>query len=324
MSGDPKGKGEDDASRGIDGMMVNHRGTAKDVVLGKGRSDIDYSMGMQGVVSSVRNILKDKFLSLPYREGFLKFLDRIPKEKFGDFFYTYQWRFKVNFEEDIQLAIQEGKLSKDIKSKLPNLFPEVAERERILKNLASARENYKKTLQQKKDLFGMELFFAWVLDNWDYLWRMSYTHKGTPLEDGLFFYEPKIPVKSEEDLKKYLGKLYVECDASIRRTTQYTGVSGGVNPNAATPTISYQQLLRWIALDSQTSVRGKRLSSYKEYQLLTVFPEALKELTRRINLNLYNRIQNGVLVTWKKEEIWQVIYRHLADHNIPQVQVKVY
>jgi hypothetical protein len=320
MSGPSGGKPVDDTNRGVLNRMINNRAVAKEVSEGKFRQEIDYSKGMPGLVALVRNTLKNKINSVEFRESFLYSLDsnKELREKISTFFYTYQWHFKVSFEEDVRLAIEEGSLSKDIRSRLPNLFPEIAEKEKRVKQLAIARQQYEKILQQKGQLSAVELFYAWVLHNWNYLCEKSYTHKARPPQNGLFFYEPETPIASMGDLSKYLLELYKEFRVSLYRIREYGGTELG--GSATVPTIMYQQLMRWIALDSQTSIRGKRLSTYKEYKLLETFPENLKELARRIDANRFSKPENGKRIEWRKEEIWQEIEHHLKDYNIPRVQ----
>jgi len=285
----------------------------------RGSSQVNLSTGMPGVVGLVRNTLNNKLYSVPFREGFLISMDsnKSLMNSIQPFFDTYYWRYKVTFEDDILLAIKEGALSKDIRSKLPNLFPKIAETEKRSQELAKVRKLYEKTLQRKKDLSAVELFSAWVLKNWDYMSGNKYIHKGIPPENGLFFFEPETPVNSTTDLINYFQELYVEFRGSLNRLRVFGGTEGGAS--ATHPTIMYQQLMRWIALDSQTKVRGKRLSAHKDFLVLSILPETLKELKQLINKEKFSRIRSGKLVVWKKNEIWKGIKRHLEEHPIPQV-----
>ena len=74
-----------------------------------------------------------------------------------------------------------------------------------------------------------ERFYYWVIDNWAYLLKpeSSYVRLSMPLENGLFFKEPTIPLTNDQDVWTYLRGLHDEyLKAAYRLKHQYTGVPG--------------------------------------------------------------------------------------------------
>ena len=296
------------------------------------RGQPNLKTGIPALAKWIVEVLKDRALTRASRDAILMKVDASPsladpdtgKRAVEKLYNYYLWHSGGRpFEVDVAAAIKSGALSPDIKSRLPRLFPGVASDIKRKKEVKAAVERYRAALRKRKSLSGTQMFHAWIVENWDWFIATKYVHKGRPPKDGLFFSEPTRAFDSVASLRRWLEQLRREFDRSARVWQRWMFGEGPGGGSVAEPVTGYQRTARYIALDANTRVRGKRPSTTDAFGRLKGhdFVALSEALTRKINADRYHtargRGRHVKKIRWPKEEIWKQIHDHMRVHSVP-------
>lgn len=148
-----------------------------------------------------------------------------------------------------------------------------------------------------------ELFCYWVIDNWRYLTANKYCWEAYPRKDGLFFNPPGKPLRTVREAFSFLRQLYKKFQAArYRLKSEYTGKPGTFFlPN---PVTAYQQMARWIYLDSNARAGTEKLDHF--------FPIVAVKRDFATLIGWVNRGKFG-----KPGEIWKKIENYFKAKGLP-------